>query len=840
MTLSLAQSPIGNTADVNTRVLIVDDDPDLLASFEDLLDLETNYQVFTATNARKAEEIARRNSPQIALIDVMLGSVNGLDLIPRLKQHCPEIICIVMTASRLAENSVQAVRSGADEFLYKPLEPENLLRNLDQFKTLQRFQHETAESNRRFRSVFNQTFQLIFLLDAKGALHEANATAYEYCGELLDEAVQSPFWKARWWNVSPGTAFMPIKLAISNAVAGEVVCDEVQFVDIRGNILTMDFSLKPIIDDLGMVTLIIAEFRDITERKRTEEKLRLASKVIESTAESMIITDNEGTIIDVNPAFCMTTGYCPEEVLGQRPNMMKSDCHDEKFYRHMWTSLLETGQWQGEIWDRRKNGEIFPKRLSISAVRKGEDQVSHYIGVFSDISKLKETQQRLQHLAYYDALTDLPNRALFIDRLQVNLTSAARHQRSVAVLFVDLDGFKFVNDTLGHRVGDVLLVEAARRQQEVLREADTVARLGGDEFTILLSELASPQTAETVARRVVETLAQPFFIAGQEICISASVGVALSTTDGTNAEKLLRSADAAMYSAKQRGKNNYQFFDIEMETRSRERLRLETGLRHAIPNHELFLHYQPKLDLNTLEVVGVEALLRWRHPELGLVPPAVFIPVAEETGLIVSIGKFVLREACLQAKVWQQNELAQVPVAVNISPRQFHTKHLVKDVCAILEQTGLAPTLLELELTESLVMDDIERNISLLKEFKALGIRISIDDFGTGYSSLSYLKRLPVDTVKIDKSFVSELTHDHDDNVIVSTIIAMANNMHINVIAEGVETTDQFNTLKDGGCNEAQGYLFSKPVSGECLESAMAKIRSISRQSVDGSYQDTI
>jgi len=560
---------------------------------------------------------------------------------------------------------------------------------------------------------------------------------------------------------------------------------------------------------------------DVTDQKNAEVRLKLASKVVENTAEAILITDAKARIIDVNTAFTRMTGYTKEDVLGKNPNVMKSDRQNEAFYENMWSSIKESGWWAGEIWDHRKNGEEFPKWLSISAVNNDKGEVANYVAIFTDISRAKEAEAQLRQLAHYDTLTGLPNRVLFYDRLQNEIDRARRYNRIMAVMFVDLDRFKHVNDTLGHGAGDSLLKSVGERLVECTRKPDTVARLGGDEFTIILTDVPETGYVEAISKRVVAELSKAIPIQANEVFVSASIGIALYPNDGEDSETLMKCADTAMYYAKDKGKNTYQFFNSEMNGLASARLKMEVGLRRALERNELSLCYQPKMDLANGRVVGSEALLRWNNPDIGSVSPSSFIPVAEETGLIIPIGRYVLSEVCKQAKQWADLGMASVPVSVNLSAREFKDQSLVHDIRAILDDTELDPSMLEIEVTETLVMDDLPTSISVMQNLKDMGLHLSVDDFGTGYSSLSYLKRLPVDTLKIDRSFVVDVTDNTDDRAIVSAIISMARNLNLRVVAEGVETRDQLRFLHQEGCHQAQGYIISRPISSDRMGDAL-------------------
>jgi diguanylate cyclase (GGDEF)-like protein/PAS domain S-box-containing protein len=523
-------------------------------------------------------------------------------------------------------------------------------------------------------------------------------------------------------------------------------------------------------------------------------------------------------IVSVNPAFCAITGYRHEEILGRTPKFLQSGRHDAAFYSAMWREIEQAGHWRGEIWDRRKNGEIYPELLSISVVKDAAGTTTHYVGVCTDISSLKQYEARLQHQAHHDALTGLPNRALFQDRFRETLGRARRHRSEAAVLVLDLDRFKNINDSLGHALGDLLLQAVAQRLTASVREVDTVARFGGDEFAVLLDTMENGQKAGHVAQKLVDALAHPFQLGGHELYISASIGIGCYPQDGTDAEVLFKNADTAMYRAKAEGRNNYQYFSAEMNARALENLQMSNHLRQALERDEFQLHYQPHVELQSGRVSGAEALIRWRHPALGMIPPAKFIPLAEETGLIEPIGEWVLKAACRQMRAWQDAGLPLQRIAVNLSARQFRHPELVRRIAGILEETRLPARHLELEVTESMVMQNPENAAAVLSELRAMGISIAVDDFGTGYSSLSYLKRFPIHFLKIDRSFVSGIPQDADDAAITKGIIALARSLNLKLIAEGVETAEQREFLKRSGCDEGQGYLFSKPVPAADIE----------------------
>ncbi|WP_459476021.1 sensor domain-containing protein [Pseudomonas sp. No.117] len=589
----------------------------------------------------------------------------------------------------------------------------------------------------------------------------------------------------------------------------------------QGHTLQIEMRLKPLWDDHERFAGLLGICRDISAQRRTEKDMRMAATVFDHSAGAILVTDPAGYIVRVNRTFTRITGFAPEEVFDQQPMMLCADRQEANQLQHVMQQLRTGDSWEGELWQRRQDNEPYPSWVGITAIRDDDGDLMSYVCFFVDISERKASERRIHRLAYYDALTLLPNRTLFQDRLH-NALQQSRHNASwVVLMFLDLDRFKPINDSLGHAAGDRLLKEVAMRLTACVGTEDSVARMGGDEFTLLLSGLETREVALAQAIRVGEQiltqLSEAFVLEGREFFVSASIGIALSPQDGHELSQLMKNADTAMYHAKEMGKNNFQFYQAEMNARALERLELEADLRHALLQGEFRLHYQPQYRCDTRRLTGVEALLRWEHPVRGHVSPAEFIPVLEEIGLVVQVGDWVIREACRQMREWHAAKVRIPKVSVNLSARQFSDGQLGQRIAQILAETGLAPACLELELTESILMRDVGEALQLLGELKGLGLCIAVDDFGTGYSSLNYLKQFPIDILKIDRSFVDGLPHGEQDAQIARAIIAMAHSLNLSVIAEGVEETAQLDFLCAHGCDEVQGFLFDRPLPPDQL-----------------------
>ena len=644
----------------------------------------------------------------------------------------------------------------------------------------------------------------IVMVDSRLNVESANQKAYEYLFGR-DEDVTGTLFCERIGEDHREISQSFVSEILASGEGGEIS-------DFHMGERCFHLVASPIKADDGRVMRIVFVFTDITELKHTEDALRLSATVFNNSAEAIIVTDGDNRIVTVNDAFTTITGYTLDEVRGRSPNLLKSNRHEETFYQDLWASLSTSGYWRGETWDRKKNGEIFPIWQTISVVRRPDGSIANFVSIWSDISSLKEAQERLNYLAHHDALTGLANRSLFNDRLEHALKIAERAARRLAVVFIDMDRFKHVNDTLGHGVGDQLLVEVAGRIQAHFREGDTVARIGGDEFIVLIENVADVQDVAQACEKLMAALQEPFRIESHTFHMTLSAGVSLYPRDGEDVEELVKHADSAMYVAKGRGRNGYQFYTEGLSQASLERMTLETALRAAIREERIEVHLQPQFELASRRLVSAEALARWIDPELGFVPPDKFIALAEELGLIEELGERVFRATLGHLRAWRDEGLEVGRVAVNVSGIQLQRRGFAEWVLALLEEYALPPSAIEVEVTESSLMRHTEEVVVELMALRGRGVTVAIDDFGTGYSSLSQLRHLPIDTLKIDRAFVSDLDRESDNEAIARAIIALAHSLNLEVVAEGVEREEEHAKLHELGCEVGQGYLYAKPL----------------------------
>jgi diguanylate cyclase (GGDEF)-like protein/PAS domain S-box-containing protein len=667
------------------------------------------------------------------------------------------------------------------------------------------------ESEAHYRALFADSAVVMLLVDpADGKIVEGNAAATTYYGY--------PPNRLREMNIREIYPRMVTSLdeQMKQSTGQEQAYFDCQHRLANGELRNVQVSSGPIVVD-GR-PLLLSTIQDVTERKRIEARMREALVVFTTSSQGIMTTDATGLITAINPAFSSITGYSPEDVIGHRPSMFKSNRHDSAFYQTLWKALQTQCYWEGEIWNRRQNGQIYPQWMTISSVRNPQGRVIEYVAMFSDITERKQHEEAMWRQANFDGLTGLANRNLLADRLERALAQARRKGKKVGVAFLDLDGFKWINDTLGHDIGDQLLVEVGHRLGHCVREQDTAARLGGDEFMAVIHDLGDVQDMVGIGEKLVGVLRDPFTLAGGQHQLSGSIGITVFPDDGEDVQTLLKNADIAMYKAKQGGKNRYQFYARHMQVDAQARMQMESDLRVAVENKNFVLHYQPIVDADSGELVGAEALIRWPRPDGSLASPLEFVPVAEDCGLIVPIGEWVLREAARQWHDWHLKGYLPLRLSVNVSGVQFREPSLNKCIEEVLTEFAIAPGFLVLEITESVLMDGSREAESRMREIKALGVGYSLDDFGTGFSSLSYLKRFPVDIVKIDRSFVNDCPDDHNDAHLVEAIVNMAHSLNLRVTAEGVETEEQLEFLRDLGCDYLQGFLVGRPLPPEAFE----------------------
>lgn len=772
------------------KILVVDDDLMMRLLASEILE-QDGFTVAEAENGEKALQQFVATGADLILLDVIMPGWDGFTTCEQLRQTPAgsQTPIVIMTGLDDEVSIQHAYEVGATDFIVKPIIGPILSQRVRYVLRASAALREVAALADFQRALVETTPVPIRVEDAQGRALICNPAF-----EALFDGQELP---------KPASPVFPHP-ANPQVYEANMLSSQQEW---RSVIIHWAPFTPPGSDEPGVISAIL----DITERKQNEERLRLAETVFQTAADAIMVTDAAGVIQSVNPAFTHITGYVHEEAIGQTPRLLKSERHDAQFYARFWRILAENGRWSGEMWQRRKNGQTYPAWESIEAVRDPDGQIVQYVAFFSDITQRKLAEQEIFFRANYDPLTGLPNRSLLHERIDQALKRAHRHGQRVALMFLDLDRFKQVNDTLGHACGDALLHQAADRLKNCIRETDTVARYSGDEFVLVLVDMTHDRDAHALAEKVIDRIAEPFHLNGNVIHIGVSIGIVLYPDHDADAATLLRYADLAMYQAKSAGRNTYRQYESAMTDQILLHVSLEADLRLALEREELIVYYQPIVDVASGALTGAEALVRWRHPQRGLVLPDDFIPLAEETGLIREVGVWVLERACQTIGQWRQIGLC-VPISVNLSSAQILRGLTVEAVRALLQRYDVRPEWLAFEITESILISDTFQAQRWLEAVRRLGIRVDIDDFGTGYSSLSYLKRFPIDRIKIDRSFMRDIIANPNDQALVEAVLAMAGSLRLPVVAEGVEDADQLALLRRLGCEYAQGFYFSYPV----------------------------
>lgn len=812
-------------------ILIVDDAPSNTRVLSKLL-TANGFSVLTARSGAAAFEQVSRFPVMLILLDTRLPDMSGFDIADALKKNdISEKIPIIFVTSGISDKSLKlkAYATGAVGYIEMPIDIDLLITRINVFVGLQAQQRKLINSEQRYRLTLDALQEGAWDWDIiSGCVHFSDTWLNTF-GYNREDIV--PTFASLKRLIHPDDLHDVIKALNTHLDDGTPVCEHEYRLRHRSGAYIDTRSKGKVIErnQNGYALRMVGVNIDITAIKKTESDLRLAAVVFEE-GEAVIITDKNGSIIRVNPAFTRTTGYSAAEAIGRKPSLLKSGRHDEPFYQELWDTLLSRGRWQGEIWNKRKNGVIYPEWETITALREPNGEITHFIACFLDITERKETEARVNYLAHYDELTGLYNRTLFHDQLTKSLARAKRTNCCGALLFLDIDRFKSVNDTHGHTIGNELLTQVAKLITQSIRTEDTAARLCGDEFIILVENLSQDKdkatdTVNKLALKISRAFIKPIVLKQHEILISISMGVCVFHGRSASASELIKQADMALYHAKSKGRNSIQLFEPGMEEAARQRIEIENGLRFALLNKELELFFQPQIDIANGIMIGAESLLRWKHPQKAFISPAKFIPVAEDSGLILPLGTWVLETCCKQIRRWEKIGLFQVlkTLSVNISAIQFNQTNFVGTVLEMINATEINPKHLEIEITEGALITHVEETRDKLEAIKKAGIRIAIDDFGTGYSSLAYLKRFPIDVLKIDQSFVRDISTDSNDAVIIKTIIGMAKNLGLYVIAEGVETQAQLNFLKNEGCAAYQGYLYSPAINEDLFRQLLAR-----------------
>ncbi len=795
--------------DITPKILIVDDDNENLHTLESCLSV-LDIDVVIASKEQEVLAKITENEFVLFILNMLMLEVNGFKLANTIRSNMEIQKTPIILISKVKPDDTQIFQkyeSGAVDYIHSPFNTE-LLQNKVQFflglyirnKELETINNQLKKDLEKCQMAEAQLKTLAKFPDENPnpVLRINQDLTILYANKASKELLG--IWQAQVGKHLPDTWSSKINQCLKTGRHSTL--------DINVTGRAFRFLIMPISD--GQTVNLYAT--EIIEKDKYLEQFQLLTQVFENTIEGIIITDVDGSILKVNSGFTRITGYNSEDAIDQNPRILKSDRHSQQFYKEMWDSLIKNDQWKGEIWNRRKDGETYPEYLSIIAIKNQKGFTTNYVAAFHDLSPIKRSEEQLKYQVNHDALTELPNRQLANDRLEISLAQAKRRNQMVALILLDLDDFKKINDSLGHYYGDLALIEAAKRIKDCCRSEDTVARFGGDEFMVIVQGIIESHNIVNLTARIIDEFAHPFTLNGHEFYITPSMGITCYPADGNDVQTLVKNADIAMYKAKKQNHSKYSMFTKSMNDTIIRRIELESSLRDALKNNDFDVYYQPKVNSKTCIVTGTEALVRWQRSKNEIVSPDEFISVAEETGLILPLGEYVLYTACRQTKAWQDAGFGTFTVAVNLSALQFQNHDLLSMVSRILAETGLSPTELNLEITENIAMIDVEATVNILHQLSAMGIKISLDDFGTGYSSLSYLKRFAIDVLKIDKSFVDGLPDDKDDIAISRLIILLAKSLDLEIVAEGVETKEQLEFMRNHECDKIQGYLFSKPL----------------------------
>lgn len=799
----------------SAKILVVEDDQDTILLMRATLQ-NAGYSVDVCGDYNNAIHALMQKEYALIILDVILPGGNGFELCKaiRASMHMAETPVLIATGLDDLASIQRGYDVGATDFITKPVNWGTLPFRIQYILGERETRGRLSVSESKTQALLSCVPDTIIRLSYDGRIIDLQARQRD--DELLVAIDRNKNREGHFLLTDVYAQLSAALNTVKNTGSNELV--EFQWSADNKQELYWEARLFKRNEKEAIVIL-----RDITDRRRQELQLRLWAKVFSSSNEAILITDSQFKVISVNQAFIRITGFSDEDILLKDAYQLGTKLHTHGFFRNLVWLVKENGSWQGELQTGKKRGEQFTAWYSISTIKNAQGDIENFICMFSDITESKRSQKKIEHLAHHDILTDLPNRLLLNDRLEMAMASARRQNEKIGVLFVDLDRFKNVNDSLGHDAGDKILKLAAHRLRSLVRVGDTVARLGGDEFVILLPNICDETVVGEITQKLCLRMSMPYKVENLDLHLTPSIGISIFPSDGDSASELIKNADAAMYLAKEQGRNNFQFYKPALNARTLDRLKLENALRLSINDRQLQLHFQPQVDAKTLKVVGAEALIRWNHPQRGLVPPNTFIPIAEESGLIISIGEWVIAEAAKTILEWRKLCDQELTISVNISTIQFRQPAFAERVKSLLTDVGVSPSCIELEITESMLMNDMPTSIEQLKSLRQAGFRIAIDDFGTGFSSLNYLRHLPIDILKIDQSFVRDMMDDEASKAIVNTIISLADALGKKTVAEGVESAEQMQLLTRSGCTLIQGYYIEKPLTAEIFKSRLSQ-----------------